>query len=64
VPFGEDRSRIRTGVAPQVMAALRNVTIPLLQRKGCSQIASSRRQLAFHPQAAFALLLQRPASSP
>jgi predicted transposase YbfD/YdcC len=63
VTFGEDRSRIRTGSAPQVMAALRNVTITLLHRSGSSQIAMSRRHFAFQPHLALALLLQRGASS-
>lgn len=63
VTFGEDRSRIRTGHAPQVMAALRNVAITLIHRSGSSQIAISRRHFAFQPQLALALVLQRRASS-
>lgn len=59
VTFGEDRSRIRTGTAPQVIAALRNVTITLIQRSGSSQIATSRRHFAFYPRLALALVLQR-----
>lgn len=61
VTFGEDRSRIRSGQAPEVMAALRNLAITLIQRSGFSQIAARRRYLAFHPRQAFSLLLsQRP----
>jgi hypothetical protein len=45
------------------MAALRNVTITLLQRSGSSQIAVSRRRFAFQPHLALALVLQRGASS-
>ena len=63
VTFGEDRSRIRTGAAPQVMAALRNVTITLIHRSGSSQIATSRRHFAFQPHLALDLVLQRGTSS-
>src|SRR6266567_6643217 len=37
VSFGEDRSRLRTGSAPQIMAALRNLAITLIHRSGSSQ---------------------------
>ncbi len=59
VSFGEDRSRLHTGSAPQIMAALRNLAITLIHRSGSSQIAASRRHFASHPREAFALLLQR-----
>ena len=62
VTFGEDRSRIRSGHAPQVMAALRTLTITLLHRSGSAQIAACRRSLAFHPRHAFSLLLHRRSS--
>ena len=57
VTFGEDRSRLRTGNAPQVMAALRNLAISLLHRGGDFQIAAARRHFSYHPDEAFALLL-------
>jgi len=57
VTFGEDHSRVRTGNAPQVMAALRNVTITLIHRAGFTQIAATRRHFAFHPRQALALVL-------
>jgi predicted transposase YbfD/YdcC len=63
VTFGEDRSRIRTGNAPQVMAALRNLTITLIHRAGFTQVAATRRHFAFHPRQALTLLLQKPSSS-
>lgn len=63
VTFGEDRSRIRSGQAPEVMAALRNLAITLIQRSGFAQIASRRRYLAFHPRQALSLLLSPPSSS-
>jgi predicted transposase YbfD/YdcC len=59
VTFGEDRSCLRTGNAPQVMAALRNLAITLLHRAGDFQIAAARRHFSYHPDEAFALLLPR-----
>jgi predicted transposase YbfD/YdcC len=56
VSFGEDRSRLRTGNAPQIMAALRNLTITLIHRFGSSQIQATRRRFASCPQQALALL--------
>jgi predicted transposase YbfD/YdcC len=57
VTFGEDHSRLRSGHAPQIMAALRNLAITLIHRQGSSQIAATRRHFAAHPRRAFALLL-------
>jgi predicted transposase YbfD/YdcC len=57
VTFGEDRSRLRAGNAPQVMAAFRNLALTLLHRCGFFQIASARRHFACQPQEALALLL-------
>jgi predicted transposase YbfD/YdcC len=57
VTFGEDRSRLRSGHAPQIMAALRNLAITLIHRHGSSQIAATRRHFASHPRRAFDLLL-------
>ena len=59
VTFGEDRSRLRSGHAPQIMAALRNLSITLIHRLGSSQIAATRRHFASHPRHAFDLLLSR-----
>ena len=41
VTLGEDASQVRTGAAPQVMAALRNVVLGLLRRV---ERPTSRRQ--------------------
>lgn len=57
VTFGEDRSRLRTGNAPHIMAALRNLALTLIHRLGSRQIAATRRTFAAHPERAFALLL-------
>jgi len=57
VTFQEDRSRLRTGHAPQILASLRNLVITLIHRHGSSQIASTRRSLSSHPERACAWLL-------
>ena len=57
VTFHEDRSALRSGHAPQIMAALRNLAITLIHRQGSSQIAATRRHFASHPRHAFRLLL-------
>lgn len=56
VTFGEDRSRLRTGNAPQILAALRNLAITLIHRFGSSHIAATRRHFASCPHQALALL--------
>ncbi len=56
VSFQEDRSRLRSGNAPQILVALRNVAITLLHRSGTSQISSARRSFASHPERTLALL--------
>jgi predicted transposase YbfD/YdcC len=57
VTFGEDRSRLRSGNAPQVMAAMRNLAITLIHRSGSFQIAETRRHFSYQPREALALLL-------
>src|SRR5438105_2820561 len=57
VTFGEDRSRLRTGEAPQILACLRNLVLTLLHRAGRSAIAAARRQCAAQPAIALALLV-------
>jgi len=56
VDFGEDRSQIRTGNAPQVLAALRNAVLTLIRRTGTKEIAATRRHFAAHPAKALTLL--------
>lgn len=58
--FGEDHSHIRSGQAPQVLAALRNLCITLLQRTKHPEISAARRSFAYHPAQALALLLPKP----
>ncbi len=58
VTFGEDRSRLRSGDAPQVLAALRNLAITLIHRTGTSQIAATRRTFSHDPMLALDLLFR------
>lgn len=62
VTFGEDRSRLRTGNAPHILAACRNLALTLIRRTGTSAIAAARRAFAFHPARALALLTTAPSS--
>lgn len=57
VTFGEDKSQIRTGSAPQIMAALRNIAITLLRRAGWTNLAQALRTNAAQPQRLIPLLL-------
>lgn len=56
VTFDEDRSQVRCGNIPQVMAALRNTTLGLLRWAGHTNIAAACRQLAAQPLQALALI--------
>jgi predicted transposase YbfD/YdcC len=56
VTFDEDRSQVRKGSAPQVMACLRNTAIGLLRLKRAPNIAAARRRNACHPDEALAPL--------
>jgi hypothetical protein len=61
VTLGEDASRIRSGAAPQAMAAMRNLVVAMLHRHGLSNRAAGLRHFAWHPdQAAQALGLTGP----
>lgn len=57
VTFDEDRSTVRTGRAPHVMASLRNTAITLLRLTGQTNIAAGLRHHSRHPQRAVACLL-------
>jgi len=56
VTFDEDRSQVRCGHIPQVMAALRNTAIGLLRLQGYTNMAAACRQLAAQPTKALALI--------
>ncbi len=46
VTFDEDRSQVRTGSAPQIMAALRNLTISVMRLAGETNPPMADRRLA------------------
>ena len=60
VTFDEDRSQVRTGAAPQVMAGLRNLVIALVRRAGHTaghtNVAAALRRHTAHLPEPFALL--------
>jgi predicted transposase YbfD/YdcC len=56
VTYDEDRSQIRTGTGPHVMAALRNAAIGALRLAGATNIAAANRHHARNPDRALALL--------
>jgi predicted transposase YbfD/YdcC len=57
VTFDEDRSQVRTGAGPHVMATLRNTAISLLRLDGATNIAASLRHHARDPDRPINLLL-------
>lgn len=56
VCFQEDRSRLCSGHAPQLLAAFRNLAITLIHRSGTSHISATRRCFSYHPEQVLALL--------
>lgn len=56
VSMGEDASRVRTGSAPQVMAALRNTVLGILRLLGYKNIADALRTIGWQPNGALKLL--------
>jgi Transposase DDE domain len=46
VTMGEDASRVRKGAAPQVMAALRNSILHLLDAAGATNLAAAMRRFS------------------
>ena len=57
VDFDEDRSQVRTGTGPQIMASLRNTAISLLRLAGWTNIAEALRHHARQPDRPINLLL-------
>lgn len=57
VTFDEDRSQVRTGTAPQVMATIRNTAVNLLRLSGWTNIAAGLRHHARNPERPINLLL-------
>lgn len=56
VTYDEDRSQVRCGSIPQVMAAMRNAAIGLMRCAGETNIAAACRRFAAQPWAALALI--------
>jgi len=54
VTFDEDRSQVRAGHAPQVMAALCDIAISVLRLSGAENIAAACRRYAAQPALALA----------
>jgi predicted transposase YbfD/YdcC len=54
--LGEDGCRVRSGAAPQVLAALRNAVIHLLDGVQAPSKAAAVRRFAAHPEEAVRLL--------
>lgn len=53
VTFAEDRSQVRSGHGPQVMASLRNLAVSLLRQAGHANIANGVRWVGRDPTRAF-----------
>jgi DDE family transposase len=60
VTLGEDACRVRTGSAPQLLAALRNAILHLLPRAVYPNTAAALRRFAAYPREAVALLAGSP----
>jgi hypothetical protein len=56
VTFDEDRSAVRSGAAPQVMATARNLVLALLRRQRHANIAATLRTYASRPRSAIELV--------
>lgn len=56
VVFGEDKSQIHCGNAPQVMAAIRNTVIGLIRSAGRNDITAACRKFAAQPRIALELI--------
>ncbi len=55
--LGEDRCRVRKGHGAQILAALRNLTVHLLEEVEAPSKAAATRRFAIHPKEALALFL-------
>jgi Transposase DDE domain len=54
--LGEDRCRVRTGASPEVLAAVRNAAVHLLEGVTAPSKAAATRRFAAHPHKALPLL--------
>jgi hypothetical protein len=60
--LGEDRCRVRTGAAPEILAGIRNAALWLMRTTGLTNIAAALRRHAAKPLEAIGLVM-RPAPS-
>lgn len=49
VTLGEDACRVRSGNAPQLLAATRNLALGMLRPMGFASIAAATRRIVMHP---------------
>ncbi|MBC7560380.1 MAG: ISAs1 family transposase, partial [Dermatophilaceae bacterium] len=56
VVYDEDRSQVRTGAGPHVMASLRNLAISALRLNGHTNIAAGIRWTAREPSRSLGIL--------
>ena len=59
VTLGEDACRVRSGNAPQLMAATRNLALGLLRPMGFPSIAAATQRIMMHPIEGLRRLLER-----
>ncbi len=57
VSFGEDACRVRSGEAPEILAALRNAALWLMRSSGLTEIAAALRRHAAQPHEALRLVM-------
>jgi hypothetical protein len=57
--WDEDRCQVRSGAAPQTLAAGRNLALALLHQRGCTNVTAALRTNAGRPQRAVDLVLGR-----
>jgi hypothetical protein len=60
--LGEDRCRVRTGEAPEILAGIRNAALWLMRATGLTNIAAALRRHAARPLEAIGLVM-KPAPS-
>lgn len=63
VTLGEDGCQVRTGAAPPVLAALRNVVLALLRRREVQNVAAALREHGWRANGALHFLGLAPASA-
>ena len=56
VTLGEDACRVRTGAAPQALAAIRNTVLSVVRLAGGTNVAAALRRFAAHPAEALAAI--------